>query len=642
MVTRMLDLPGDGEAGDAADALAVALCHACLAPAPRARPPRDRPPPRPHPPQGHPGSRDRRLGRRLPGRHSPLHLLPARRRSAPRRRSSSTPTCARTPSPSSASSPTRSRPSSSASSPSPGVGPKVALGILSGIEAPDLVEALRGGDVARLTRIPGVGKKTAERLVLELKDKMPPPGAAAARSRGPGQRLARRPRLRPRPPRLLAARGRARRRPGAPGGQGGPVRGPPAAQPSGTLRTVTARDRSPPRLRPAPRRRRRLRHLAAAPPPRRVRGPAPGRRQPPRGHRGGAEPRRGPRPRPLLRAPRGGQDQPRPRHRRRARGAPQGHRRPHHRARGRPRRPPHRPRAREVLFVDEIHRLDARVEEILYPALEDYTLDLMIGTGPGARSMKIPLKPFTLVGATTRAGLLTGPLRSRFGIVHRLDFYSEDDLAFIVNRSARILDVPIEEAGAREIARRSRGTPRIANRLLRRVRDFAQVRAQGVITEAVAKDALALLEVDAHGFDEVDRKLLLTIIDKFGGRAGGRGRPRRRHQRRAGRHRGHLRALPPAARVPRPHPAGPHRDPARLRALRPRPARRPRRRRSCSERPRDSPTATTRSPPTRHRPGAPRRARRLAPARPRPRERAPCGTTSSATCPTSWPRAISW
>jgi Holliday junction DNA helicase RuvB len=172
---------------------------------------------------------------------------------------------------------------------------------------------------------------------------------------------------------------------------------------------------------------------------------------------------------------------------------------------------------REVLFVDEIHRLDAKVEEILYPALEDYTLDLMIGTGPGARSMKIPLKPFTLVGATTRAGLLTGPLRSRFGIVHRLDFYSEDELAFIVKRSARLLDVPVEEAGAREIARRSRGTPRIANRLLRRVRDFAQVRAQGTITEPVAKDALALLEVDAHGFDEVDRKLLLTIIDKFGG-----------------------------------------------------------------------------------------------------------------------------
>jgi Holliday junction DNA helicase RuvB len=173
--------------------------------------------------------------------------------------------------------------------------------------------------------------------------------------------------------------------------------------------------------------------------------------------------------------------------------------------------------AREVLFVDEIHRLDARVEEILYPALEDGTLDLMIGSGPGARSMKIPLKPFTLVGATTRAGLLTAPLRSRFGLVHRLDFYTDADLEFIVTRSARLLAIPIEPEGAAEIARRSRGTPRIANRLLRRVRDFAQVRADGVITVSVARDALALLEVDAHGFDEVDRKLLLTIIDKFGG-----------------------------------------------------------------------------------------------------------------------------
>jgi Holliday junction DNA helicase RuvB len=172
---------------------------------------------------------------------------------------------------------------------------------------------------------------------------------------------------------------------------------------------------------------------------------------------------------------------------------------------------------REVIFVDEIHRLDAKVEEILYPALEDNTLDLMIGSGPGARSMKIPLKPFTLVGATTRAGLLTAPLRSRFGIVHRLDFYSAADLEFILTRSARILNVPLEPEGAREIAGRSRGTPRIANRLLRRVRDFAQVRADGAITAAVARDGLALLEVDAHGFDEVDRKLLLTIIDKFSG-----------------------------------------------------------------------------------------------------------------------------
>jgi Holliday junction DNA helicase RuvB len=172
---------------------------------------------------------------------------------------------------------------------------------------------------------------------------------------------------------------------------------------------------------------------------------------------------------------------------------------------------------REVLFIDEIHRLEAKVEEILYPALEDSTLDLMIGTGPGARSMKIPLKPFTLIAATTRAGLLTAPLRGRFGIVHRLDYYSQADLEFIVTRSARILGVPLEPEGAVEIARRSRGTPRIANRLLRRVRDFAQVRAKGVITAEVARDACALLAVDEHGFDEVDRKLLLTIIDKFGG-----------------------------------------------------------------------------------------------------------------------------
>jgi Holliday junction DNA helicase RuvB len=172
---------------------------------------------------------------------------------------------------------------------------------------------------------------------------------------------------------------------------------------------------------------------------------------------------------------------------------------------------------REILFVDEIHRLDAKVEEILYPALEDRNLDLMIGSGPGARSMKIPLKPFTLVGATTRAGLLTAPLRGRFGIVHRLDFYNEADLHKIITRSADILGVPIEPSGAEEIARRSRGTPRVANRLLRRVRDFAQVRAGGVITPEVARDALTMLDVDEYGFDEVDRKLLLTIIDKFAG-----------------------------------------------------------------------------------------------------------------------------
>jgi holliday junction DNA helicase RuvB len=171
----------------------------------------------------------------------------------------------------------------------------------------------------------------------------------------------------------------------------------------------------------------------------------------------------------------------------------------------------------EVLFIDEIHRMPAAIEEILYPALEDYELDIMIGQGPSARSVKVPLQKFTLVGATTRAGLLTSPLRSRFGIVHRLEFYTAGDLEEIVRRSARILNVPIDDAAAAEVARRSRGTPRIANRLLRRVRDYAQVRASGSITADVAHAGLKLLEVDEYGFDEVDRKLLRTIIDKFGG-----------------------------------------------------------------------------------------------------------------------------
>ena len=171
----------------------------------------------------------------------------------------------------------------------------------------------------------------------------------------------------------------------------------------------------------------------------------------------------------------------------------------------------------EVLFIDEIHRMPPTIEEILYPALEDYELDIMIGQGPGARSVKVPLQKFTLIGATTRAGLLTSPLRARFGIVHRLEFYTETDLEEIVRRSARILSVPIDAAASAEIARRSRGTPRVANRLLRRVRDFAQVRADGTISIEVALAALKLLEVDEHGFDEIDRKLLRTIIDKFGG-----------------------------------------------------------------------------------------------------------------------------
>ena len=172
---------------------------------------------------------------------------------------------------------------------------------------------------------------------------------------------------------------------------------------------------------------------------------------------------------------------------------------------------------REVLFIDEIHRMPASIEEILYPAMEDYQLDIMIGQGPGARSVKVPLPKYTLIGSTTRAGLLTSPLRSRFGIVHRLDFYSPADLTEIVRRSARILGVVIDDGAAEEIARRSRGTPRIVNRLLRRIRDFAQVRAGGDITLPVAHAALALLEVDEHGFDEIDRRLLTTIIEKFGG-----------------------------------------------------------------------------------------------------------------------------
>jgi Holliday junction DNA helicase RuvB len=173
--------------------------------------------------------------------------------------------------------------------------------------------------------------------------------------------------------------------------------------------------------------------------------------------------------------------------------------------------------AGEVLFIDEIHRMSPAVEEMLYPALEDFEVDIVIGQGPGARTLKMRLERFTLIGATTRTGLLTSPLRSRFGIVHRLEFYTAADLEEIVRRSARILSVQIDGAAAAEIARRARGTPRIANRLLRRVRDYAQVRAGGTVTLDVANAALELLEVDAHGFDETDRRLLRTIIDKFGG-----------------------------------------------------------------------------------------------------------------------------
>lgn len=171
----------------------------------------------------------------------------------------------------------------------------------------------------------------------------------------------------------------------------------------------------------------------------------------------------------------------------------------------------------ELLFIDEIHRLGPTVEEILYPAVEDFRLDLVIGQGPAARIMEIPLPPFTLIGATTRAGLITKPLHARFGIVHRLDFYTPEQLALILKRSARLLEVGIDEEGAAEMARRSRGTPRIANRLLRRVRDFAQVEADGHIDRETARRALAMLEVDEFGFDEVDRKILGTLIEHYAG-----------------------------------------------------------------------------------------------------------------------------
>ena len=171
----------------------------------------------------------------------------------------------------------------------------------------------------------------------------------------------------------------------------------------------------------------------------------------------------------------------------------------------------------DLLFVDEIHRLNRQVEEVLYPAMEDYAIDIMIGKGATARSIRLDLPKFTLVGATTRAGLLTAPLRDRFGVIHRLEFYSVDELKLIIQHSARILNVEIEEKGARELARRSRGTPRLANRILKRVRDFAQVKYDGIITEEVANVALDLLDVDKMGLDHIDRNILFTMIEKFSG-----------------------------------------------------------------------------------------------------------------------------
>ena len=213
----------------------------------------------------------------------------------------------------------------------------------------------------------------------------------------------------------------------------------------------------------------------------------------------------------------------------------------------------------DVLFIDEIHRLSPVVEEILYPALEDYQIDIMIGEGPAARSIKLDLPPFTLVGATTRAGMLTNPLRDRFGIVARLEFYTAEELARIVKRSAALLKAPMDEEGGVEIARRSRGTPRIANRLLRRVRDYAEVKGTGHITKEVADKALAMLDVDPPGLRLMDRKLLRSRDPQIRRRPGRPGQHRRQHRRRARHHRGRDRALPDPAGLPAAHAARAHR-----------------------------------------------------------------------------------
>ena len=221
-----------------------------------------------------------------------------------------------------------------------------------------------------------------------------------------------------------------------------------------------------------------------------------------------------------------------------------------------------------MLFIDEIHRLNRAAEEILYPALEDFRLDIVVGQGPAARTLTLDLPPFTLVGATTRTGLLTTPLRDRFGMTFRLDLYTPEELARIVRRSARILEVEIEDDAAEEIARRSRGTPRIANRILRRVRDVAEVRHQGVVTTEIAEEALELLEVDDAGLERIDRELLRCVVEKFGG-GPGRALDAGRRARRGDRHdRGRLRAVPAAARLPAAHAARPDRHRARTRARR--------------------------------------------------------------------------
>jgi holliday junction DNA helicase RuvB len=398
-----------------------------------------------------------------------------------------------------------------------GIGPKLALAVLSGIEPAELMRAIERGDVARLTSIPGVGKKTSERIVLELKDRLPAARVldAAAGNGAPPDSSSVRDDV------LSALLNLGYHRPLAEKAVASALKTAPDENFERTLKQRAAgrKEMTEDRLISASRVDEDAQYEAGLRP--RLLDEYIGQdriRENLQVAIAAARQRTEPLDHVLLHGPPG---------------------------LGKttlayvianelqvPIRATSGPAIekpgdlvgivtnlgpREVLFIDEIHRMSPAVEEMLYPALEDYEVDIVIGQGPSARTVKMRLEQFTLIGATTRTGLLTSPLRSRFGITHRLEFYTPHDVEEIVRRSARILAVPIEDDAAGEIARRSRGTPRIANRLLRRVRDYAQVRASGHITLDVARAALKLLEVDEHGFDEVDRRLLRTIIDKFNG-----------------------------------------------------------------------------------------------------------------------------